>query len=59
MSPTAGCVCDRSGHADRSGKDRIADQNAEARKTPLQMTLDQFGKRLSIGIMMSVHWCLC
>ena len=26
-------------------------QNAEARKTPLQITLDQFGKRLSIGIM--------
>ncbi|MCC8111066.1 MAG: ATPase, partial [Ruminococcus sp.] len=26
-------------------------QNAEARKTPLQKSLDQFGRRLSIGIL--------
>lgn len=33
------------------GKIAALIQNAEARKTPLQKTLDQFGKRLSIGIM--------
>ena len=33
------------------GKIAALIQNAEARKTPLQKALDQFGKRLSIGIM--------
>ena len=33
------------------GKIATMIQNAEERKTPLQRTLDQFGKRLSIGIL--------
>lgn len=45
------CLVTEVGMQTEVGKIASLIQNAEARKTPLQMTLDQFGKRLSIGIM--------